>query len=293
MITALLAELDVQPRRRAFRGTTLAMAAVVLALVMLRFVTASADTTRAVRDAEAEAARLTEMFGDLTVPAHTYVEPRYMFAGQFPHDLAGVVIGFALLAFVGGALLVGGDWRTGAVRMSLTGRSSRAVPCSARVVVWAASSMVVAVLLAVVLTASMLAVAALRGSTSGVDLLGTVFMLARGGLVVLAAAGAGAALGTVLRSDVAVVVLVLAYVLLVETLVPVLVMGFRTPGAVVHAFVRSEDLSRSGTFTCDVPRCPEPVLAGVGGWSGYMLIAGILVASVVMAVLGARRPVWR
>ena len=108
------------------------MAAVVLALVVLRFVTASADTTRAVRDAEAEAARLTEMFGDLTVPAHTYVEPRYMFAGQFPHDLAGVVIGFALLAFVGGALLVGGDWRTGAVRMSLTGRSSRALSTRAR-----------------------------------------------------------------------------------------------------------------------------------------------------------------
>lgn len=293
MITAVLAELYLLPRRRVFRGTTVATAALALVLVVFRLVTASADTEPAVLLAEAEAAELTEVFGDLTVAAHTYVEPRYMFAGQFPHDLAGMVIGFALLAFVGGALLVGGDWRTGAVGTSWPRPFSRSVPCTARVVVWATSSMVVALVVAVALTALMVAVAALRGSTSGVDLLGTGFMLARGGLVVLAAAGAGAALATLVRSDVTVVVLVLAYVLVVETLLPVLVMGFRTPGAMLHAFLRSEDAGRSSTFVCDVPRCPEPVLAGVGTWSGYVLIAGILVVSVLVAGLAARRPIWR
>lgn len=293
MITAVLAELYLLPRRRVFRGTTVATAALALVLVVFRLVTASADTEPAVLLAEAEAAELTEVFGDLTVAAHTYVEPRYMFAGQFPHDLAGMVIGFALLAFVGGALLVGGDWRTGAVGTSWPRLFSRSVPCTARVVVWATSSMVVALVVAVALTALMVAVAALRGSTSGVDLLGTGFMLARGGLVVLAAAGAGAALATLVRSDVTVVVLVLAYVLVVETLLPVLVLGFRTPGAMLHAFLRSEDAGRSSTFVCDVPRCPEPVLAGVGTWSGYLLIAGVLVVSVLVAGLAARRPIWR
>lgn len=293
MIDAVRAELYLQLRRRVVRGTAISMAVLALVLVAFRLLTSSTDVVAAVRTAETEAAALTEVFGDVTTAAHTYVEPRYMFAGQFPHDLAGVLIGFALLAFVGGALLSGGDWRTRAVGATFTRRSSRSVQAVARAVVFAASAAVVAVLVASVLTGLMVAVAVLRGSVSGADLAGAGLMIARGGLVVGAGAGAGAALGTLLRSDVTVVVLLLTYVLVVETLLPVFVLGLRTPAAVLHAFLRSEDLSRTSSFVCDVPRCPEPVLAGTGSWVGHAVIGGVVVSVLLVTWLAARRAVWR
>lgn len=293
MISALRAELYLQLRRRVVRGTAIAMAALATVLVVFRFLSSSTDIVSAVRTAETEAAALTEMFGDVTTTAYTYVEPRYMFAGQFPHDLAGVLIGFALLSFVGGALLSGGDWRTRAVGATFTRRSPRSVPAVARVVVFAASATVVAVFVASVLTGLMVAVAVLRGSVSGADLAGAGLMIARGGLVVLAGAGAGATLGTLLRSDVTVVVLLLTYVLVVETLLPVFVMGLRTPAAVLHTFLRSEDLSRASTFVCDVPRCPEPVLAGTGSWVGHAVLVVVVISMLLVTWLAARRPVWR
>jgi hypothetical protein len=293
MRAALLAELFAQPRRRVARGTALATGVLTVSLVVLRALTSSAETAAAVRTAEREAASLSAMFGEQTLPAHTYVEPRYMFAGQFPHDLAWFLVGCALLAFVGGALLVGGDWRTGAVGATFRRHFSRSRPALARLVVWAAWSMLVAVCAAVLVTGLLLAVASLRGSPSGADLVGAALMIARGGLVVLVGASSGAALGALSRSDVGVVVLLLVYVLVVETLMPVLVMGLRTPAAVVHAFIRSEDVGRDSAFVCDVPRCPEPVLAGAGSWAGYALMAGVLVLAALVTRAGARRAVWR
>ncbi|MFB9956947.1 hypothetical protein [Cellulomonas denverensis] len=269
------------------------MAALALALAIFRFVTTSADTAGAVRAAEQEAAELSAMFGDLTTPAQTFVEPRYVFAGQFPHDLAGFLVGCAVLALVGGALLAGGDWRNRMVGTARATRDARSATALARVAVWSAGSLVVALLAALLVIVLAVIVAGLHGTLSGVDYLGTALMVARGVLLVAAGAAAGVALGTLLRSDVAVVVLLLGYVLIVETLMPVLSLGFRTPAALLHGFLRSEDHGRAGSFVCDVPRCAEPVLAGAGAPGGYALLVGVLVLACGVAWWGARRPVWR
>lgn len=291
---ALGAEVYLQLRRRVSAGTAVAMAALASALVALRLGRSRPGTEAAIRAAELEAAELTRTFGDVTTPAQTYVEPRYVFAAQFPHDLAGVLIGLAVLAFIGGALLCGGDWRTRVAATTGGRRAARSTLSVVRVLVWAGCSMVVAVLTAVGLTAAMLAVAATRGSISGVDLVGVLYLVARGGLVVLLGALCGASLGVLFRSDVAVVVVLLAYVLIVETLVPVLTGGqLRTPAAVVHAFLRSEDPSRTSTFVCDVPRCSDPVLVGPGDWAGYGVIVAGVAVMILAAWCGARRPVWR
>lgn len=292
-MNTLRAELHLQRRRRVTRGTVLSMAVLALALALFRFVTTTADTADAVRTAEQDAAELSAMFGELTTPAQTFVEPRYVVAGQFPHDLAGFLIGCAVLAFVGGALLAGGDWRHRMVGTARATRHTRSATALTRVAVWSAGSLVAALLAAAVVTVLAMLVAGLHGTLSGADALGTVLMLARGALLVAAGAAAGSALGTLLRSDVAVVVLLLGYVLIVETLMPVLSLGFRTPAALLHELLRSEDHARTGGFVCDVPRCAEPVLAGVGAPGGYLLLAGVLVLAGAVAWWGARRPVWR
>ncbi|MFI2752585.1 hypothetical protein ACGIF2_04030 [Cellulomonas sp. P22] len=293
MNQALSAEVYLQLRRR----TVVVVASTVLGLVAVfvgfRFITSTADTGPAVQAATELAATLAAQTGAPIDPGATYAEPRYMFASQYPYDLAGATVAIALITAVGGAILAGGDWRTRAVGVTFPDWRRRARPAAVRIVVWAALSAVLTLVALIALSGLLFLTAALRGSTSGADALTIAFLVGRGAVLGGLGGLVGASAATVLRSDVLVVVAVLAYVLVVETLMPALLQnGWRTPGSRLIDLVISPDPGRELSLACDVPRCADPLAAGPGQLTPYLLACGLGLLLVLAGARAARRPIW-
>lgn len=288
-------ELFIQARRRALSVSLVTVMLLITVFSAYRFLTSSSDTREAQRNAELSAAQLTAAMGSPVTTAATYVEPRYVFRSEFAYDAAGAALGIALVFLVGGAVLAGGDWRSRAVRITWAPWRRRGLAALTRVLIWTAISTAGAFLALSLLSCLLAVTAVTRGSLTGLEPVTVLLVLGRGTLLAAAGGMAGAGLGTVVRSDVVVVVVLLAYVLLIETLWPVLAPNGRwaSPGTKLLAWVISPDVApRPGTI-CDVPRCAQTVTAGWGSWTGYALGAVVAAALLLIAYLSARRDDWR
>jgi hypothetical protein len=293
MTGVLRAEIALLLRRRGTRVVGWTALVLVVAFAVLRFVTSTADTGPAVQRATETATMLAAQTGTPLDLGAAYQEPRYVFAAQYPYDAAGAVVGLVLIALIGGAVLAGGDWRTRAVGLTFPDWRRRSGPVVRRILAWAvvAGGITLAALSA--LTALLLATAALRGSTVGVDVLTVVLLVGRGAVLGGLGGLIGAALASILRSDLLVVIGVLGYVLVVETLVPALLQnGWRTPGNRLIDLAIAADPGRAPHLACDVPRCADAVAAGAGPLVPQLLLVGVAAVLVLVAHRAARRAIW-
>jgi hypothetical protein len=286
MTGVLRAEIALLLRRRGTRVVGWTALVLVVAFAVLRFVTSTADTGPAVQRATETATMLAAQTGTPLDLGAAYQEPRYVYA-------AGAVVGLVLIALIGGAVLAGGDWRTRAVGLTFPDWRRRSGPVVRRILAWAvvAGGITLAALSA--LTALLLATAALRGSTVGVDVLTVVLLVGRGAVLGGLGGLIGAALASILRSDLLVVIGVLGYVLVVETLVPALLQnGWRTPGNRLIDLAIAADPGRAPHLACDVPRCADAVAAGAGPLVPQLLLVGVAAVLVLVAHRAARRAIW-
>ena len=90
------------------------------------------------------------------------------------------------------------------------------------------------------------------------------------------------------------VVALLAYILVVETLLPLLAPtgGRASPGSRLLAWVVSNDPQRGFPVSCDVPRCADPVFSGWGWRASYALGIGAASLLLVVVFLTSRRADW-
>lgn len=294
MRALVIAEYRLYTRRRVTRVALAVTVLLVLVLAAFRFLTSSSDVASAVLEAQQTADELTALTSTAVDASQTYVEPRYVFASAAPYDLAGASVGVALTLLVAGATSTGGDWRTRANRMTFAGSASRAVPAMIRVIVWGGIGAAAAACVLALGALLLLGVAAARGSVAGVDTVTVLLILLRGVLLSALGAVGGAALGSMVRSDVVVVVGVLAYVLGLELLAPALLAssGWTSPGAHLISLVISDGAPQRVAAPCDVPLCADIVAAGWGPAAAY----GIATLGVVSLLAGvwraARLPVW-
>lgn len=293
MNRGLRAEIVLLMRRRVTLVAGVTSLALVVLFSIFRFVTSSGDTESAVLRATEIATMLAAQTGAPLDVGATYSEPRYVFASQYPFDTGGAIVALSLITLIGGAVLAGGDWRARTVGVTFTDWRRRAWPTVRRTVAWAVVAGGIAASALVTLTALLLLTSALRGSTQGADVLTIAILILRGAVTGAIGGLVGAALASVLRSDVLVVIAVLAYVLVVETLVPALLQnGWRTPGSRIIDLAISSDPTRVSPVPCDVPRCAEAVAAGPGPLAPQVLVVAAAGVLVLAAGRAARRPVW-
>lgn len=162
-----------------------------------------------------------------------------------------------------------------------------------RVGAWWAAWTAVALGCLALAAAGLWLVAATRGDTTGTAVAPVVGIVLRGTLVAGVGAGVGAGLAATLRSDVAVLVGTLAYVLVGEMLLPAVQPGFRSPGLRVVDLVVAQDFAGGPVLACGAPSCPEVVLSGAGSAAGFGAVLAALVVTGGLAWWSARRPVWR
>lgn len=295
MKTEVAAEWFWTRHRHAFQVTVLISLLLVVGVVVARFLSTSSDVASAVTKAEEIAADAASHGLELPVSA-TYVEPRYQLAMQMPLDIAGLTLAMMLVGLVGAALAVGSEWRTGTIRLAFVTPSARARPTLARLVVWWATWTALGTAGLVLATVGLMLVGHVRGLSDGLGGATILGLTARGGLVVGAGVVVGASLATILRSDAAVVVLVLSYVLVAEIVLPALLAtrGYLSPGVRLLDVVVSSDLTRPVVMSCGpVPRC-ETVYESTSGSPGTSgALFGGIGLTLSLAVWRARMPVWR
>ncbi len=268
----------------------------VVAWPVFRFATSSADLDGALRSAQAQVDELQPVIGEEFDLAAAFVEPRYLAAEKLPFDLAALSVGLALVCFLAGAVLCGGDWRSRAVQITWVSPGRRGRPAAVAVASWTGWCAAVAVVVLVVAAAALLTVARLRGMADGIGPGAVLLIVLRGTLVVACAGAVGAGAGIAARSEVVVTLGLLGYVILGELLAPALMAanGYRSGGTRLIEFVVSEAAdSRSNVLACLAPRCPDLVVPGGGPIGGYVAVGGAVALALVLAWLVARRPVWR
>lgn len=282
-------------RRRALRGAALLAMVLVCAVVVARWLSSDADIASALVAAERLAADAAANGIDIPVSA-TYVEPRYQLALQMPLDTAALSVALMLVGLVTASITVGGEWRTGIVRLTFEPASSRVRPALARLVVWWAAWTSVGLVASSTVVAGLTLVGVDRGLSAGVETGGLLGVVARGGLVTGAGALVGAALATSLRSDAAVVALVLGYVLVGEIVLPALLAtsGYTSPGTLLVDFVAASDVARPVTMSCgEVPRCETVYASSAGDPVVYAVLMSTMLGTSALAVWRSRMPIWR
>lgn len=295
MRSTLSAEWFWTRRRRPLRRAALLAMVLVCAVVVARWLSTDADITAAILEAEQLAADAAANGVDIPTSA-TYVEPRYQLALQMPSDAAGLVVALLLVGVVTASIAVGGEWRTSIVGLTFDPVSSRVRPTLARLVVWWAawSSVGLVALAAAVL--GLTVVGFDRGLSAGLGSGAWLGVILRGGLVVGAGALVGAALATALRSDAAVVSLILGYVLVGEIVLPALLAtsGYSSPGTLLVDFVVASDLARPVTMSCgQVPRCEIVYATSAGSPAVYTVLVSSMLGTSALAVWRSRNPIWR
>jgi len=279
-------------RRRVTLIVASLAAFVAVTAPVARLLTTSSEVDGAVERAQVLAAELVATTGTPIGSAETYIEPRYLLAVQGPYDLVGVAMGMALLALLGGAVLTGGDWRSRAIGVLFARWLARALPATCQAIAWAAVAAAGALILLTATAGLLFALAGLRGSAFGADVVGTALLVLRGTLLAFTAGIIGAGAGIMVRSDVIVVIAVLTEVVVAELLMTALVPQWRSPGARLIAMLLSQDSSRESGFVCDVPRCEPSVLVGAGSLWLYAAAAAITLTITGGAALAASRSVW-
>lgn len=130
----------------------------------------------------------------------------------------GIVI-LAMGALIGGAVVVGGEWKAGTVTTLLTWEPRRARVIGARLAACGLLAAAIGAVLAVLLVVALLPGVVVKGSTAGVDAAWSVSLLAalaRGLLLASLSAVLGAAIAWLGRSATAALVAVIAYLIVVE-----------------------------------------------------------------------------
>lgn len=297
MIRLLVAEHLWLVRRRPLRLAALLAAVCATALPVVRQVHSSTDVSRALADAERDAAVALAQGVDIPLE-HLYVEPRYQLAVQLPVDVAALALGLAVMMLVTSAVAVGSEWRSGTVRLSWVTPEARSVPAAVRVTVWWAAGTVVGAAALLLCCAGLLIVGHLGGLSDGVSAVAAAGVVVRGALLVGAASAVGAATATVCRSDVAVLTVVLTYVIVVEMLVVGLRtgQGYQSPGAQAFTLVggvRPGVSPEVETVCSPAPRCSVVLEPLWGEPRTYWAVGLALVCLVLVAAWSARRPWWR
>lgn len=297
MRAQITAEIFWMLRRRAPPLTALLSVVSGLAVSAARWVSTSGNVAGAVEKAQADAAEA--LSRGLDIPAEAlYVEPRYELAAQLPVDVAALSLGVALLALVAAAVSVGGDWRTGTVRLSFPTLDARASPTVVRIVAWWVAGIVAGATSLTLCNVGLLAVGHAGGLSEELSTAATVGIALRGTAIVGAAAAFGAAAATAVRSDVAVVAATLLYVLVAELLLVGLlgVSGYQSPGARAHMLVAGQLVGPSTEVDigCGAAlRCPVVHEISSGSPTMHLVLAAALVGMTLLAIWSARRPVWR
>lgn len=295
MRSTLSAEWFWTRRRRALRRAALLVMVLVCAVVVARWLSTDADITSAIAEAEQLAADAAANGVDIPTSA-TYVEPRYQLALQMPSDSAGLAAALMLVGLVTASMSVGGEWRTGIVRLTFEPASSRVRPTLARLVVWWSAWTIFGLVALATGVAGLTFVGSHRGLSGGVELGAWVGVILRGGFVVGAGALVGAALATALRSDAAVVALVLGYVLVGEIVLPALLAtsGYASPGSLLVDFVVSNDIARPIVMSCgQVPRCEIVYVSSAGSPVVYAVVVMTMLGTSALAAWRSRTSIWR
>lgn len=134
------------------------------------------------------------------------------------------------------------------------------------------------------------------GLADGLSVAAAAGVAARGALLVGAASAVGAAAASSVRSDVAVVVVALGYVVVVEILMVGLRAGegYESPGSRALVLVAGIDPERPRDVLCgSALRCPVVHELGWGTPGPYLAVGVALAAATLTAGWSARRPVWR
>ena len=247
-------------RRWALRAGAITGVAIASAIAIGRLFGSSADVDKAIQSAE-EIARAAST-GAVEVPvAAAYVEPRYILQIDLPFDIAAVGIVLGLVGLVAGAMLIGGEWRTGSIALAFRSPRDRVAAIIARVLSWSAAWTVVSVFVLTVATVALVAVGVASGDPHGLEVSTATGFVFRAVAVSTTCAFIGAGLAAAARSDVVVVVATLAFVLVTEIAMPLLVQGgeFRSPGTRIAQFVGSRVTGTETLEDCAAPRC-DPLL---------------------------------
>ncbi|MDR2723344.1 MAG: hypothetical protein LBB54_06430 [Cellulomonadaceae bacterium] len=281
--------------RLAAHLAALLAAVIAVAVPVGRWISTHGDLDAAIAKAHDDAAESLAIWG-VEVPAEAvFVEPRYPLAEQLPLDVAAVAVAVALIGLVAAALLVGGEWRTGTVRLSFTDPAQRGRPTAARILTcWWGWTAVAAILLGIT-AGGLLLVGQQRGLTEGMTVTRAVFPLLRG--IIIAGLGAllGAALGTIFRSGTVVIVLLLVYVIVAEIVLLGLGVGtgYHSPGSRLLQWLVSAD-GQLLPYACGgAMRCSELYVITAGPPLAYLAAAMTACLATVAAVIAARRPIWR
>lgn len=282
-------------RRRALRSAVLVAVAITVATVVSRWLSTSSDLAPAFADAQRHIDQAAAN-GVKFEMAEVFNDPRYALATQMPIDTAALALAIALIGLVAGALAVGGEWRTGTIRLSFVTPSARTQPTLARLTVWWLVWTSVGALCLIFAIGGLSLVGSSRGLSDGVTASLYVGLVVRGTLAVGAGVLLGAGLATLFRSDAVVMVLMLGYVLIAEILLPALlgVSGYLSPGVRLIEFIISRDLSQPLAIECgQAPRCEEVFATTAGAPGVYLALILTILGVGALAIWRAQRPIWK
>lgn len=281
-------------RRRIPRGAGVLAFVLVVGVFLGRVVTTNSDVEAAIERAQNEA-ELAASHG-IEIPLEAiYVDPRYHAAAQLPSDIAIASVGIALIFLLAAIVTVGGDWRTGAVKLSFRTASDRATSACARAVTWMAISVLAGFVLLTLMTTALFALGIINGFAGGVSLAVIIAAILRGILVVGAVVACGILLGAAFRSDVAGMVTVVGYLVVFELVLVGLLkpMGYASPASRLFNFINGIFPGSPIPLDCgSVPRClevfPQAPLDG-----GMVAILALTILTVpLVSMLLARRAMW-
>ena len=181
-------------------------------------------------------------------------------------------------ALIGGAVVVGGEWRAGTVVTVATWETRRLRLLGARLLACAALAATIGLALLVMFVVAILPVAVVKGSTSGIDVAGLAGGVARGLSIVAFAAVIGAVVASLGRSSTAAVAGLFAYNAIFEPVV-------RGVWPQRAGWLLGENVATWLPFErlTGVPSPRAPVLSGV-----TLLVYVALAAAVALAVFQRR-----
>lgn len=163
-------------------------------------------------------------------PGGLVVEDEFRLTELWPEDenendgplLVVPIVFLAIGGLLGGASMVGAEWRAGTVTTLLTWESRRVRVAVAKLLAAGVLAILIAMALLVVFSLAMVPAAALRGSTDGVDaewLRGLLAGMLRGGALTALAALFGAGVAMVGRNTAAALGVAYAYLIIGENIV--------------------------------------------------------------------------
>jgi ABC-2 type transport system permease protein len=240
--------------RRLFRMLGVLVIAGLLAAAVIAFLQSSKDPDAGRAEAQRIVAQCERDIAEVPPPQQGEgfrcprvediageIDKRFVYARSMPDATRGVAIAFFILAFVVSASFVGADWASGSTTTLLTWEPRRGRVFAAKVVAASILIAVAAVLTLAFLDVVFLPVAALRGTTEGLD--GSVWwtlagVWLRGSGIAVFGAVVGAAIATITRNTAGAVGVAFGYGVVLENLLSVIRGGRLQPWLLQNLFAR-------------------------------------------------------